>query len=137
MLYIAYPGVNFINILRRHFSYESAFCLSITREKDFCMKNAHVKCWWNWHLWYRLNLGKRCEMATCEAKFSFWGSFAGLAKKNQRDPNIYTPWLLIQSTYMKWLLRLCQWEEWTGIEIVRRKLKRWGIQFSIQVPLSL
>ena len=50
------PGVNFINILRTHFSYESKLssfslntcCFAIFLAPKFCMKNVLVKCLWNW-----------------------------------------------------------------------------------------
>jgi len=48
------PVVNFINILHAHFSNKSAFLPKLNQKKScakhFRMKNAHVKCWWNWHL---------------------------------------------------------------------------------------
>jgi len=49
------PGVHFINILRKHlvpiFWHQKLQKWNITREplaKHFCMKNAPIKCWWNW-----------------------------------------------------------------------------------------
>jgi len=30
------------------------FCQNVTREKLFSMKNARIKCWWNWHPVYIL-----------------------------------------------------------------------------------
>ncbi len=48
------PRVNFINILRTHFLYKnllSSFSLlRIWLWTNFCMKNAGLKCWWNWPL---------------------------------------------------------------------------------------
>ncbi len=53
-------GVNFINILRAHFLYKT-LAPKITKLREallykilvpkthFCMKNARIKCWWNWH----------------------------------------------------------------------------------------
>jgi len=45
-------GVNFINILCVHFSYQSALrSFSLVKfwwKKHFRTKNACVKCWWNW-----------------------------------------------------------------------------------------
>jgi hypothetical protein len=42
------PGVNFINILSSHFLYKNLFKAKLKAEKsclkDFCMKNARVKC---------------------------------------------------------------------------------------------
>jgi len=47
-----FPGVNFINILHAHFSYESllsSFSLPrIWLQTNFHTKNARVKSWWNW-----------------------------------------------------------------------------------------
>jgi len=54
-------GVNFINVLRAHFSYEilapKITKPNVTREKlmkscqkDLLTKKAPIKCWWNWHL---------------------------------------------------------------------------------------
>jgi len=47
-----FVGVNFINILRAHFLYQRAFFaktkLEKSCQKDFRMKNAHMKCWQNW-----------------------------------------------------------------------------------------
>ncbi len=46
--------VHFNNILRTHFSYQCAlqelFLVTFGRKKHFRMKNACLKCWWNWHL---------------------------------------------------------------------------------------
>ncbi len=44
------PLVNFINILRAHFFYESAFL-----PQSFC-QSQNLKCWWNWHLDYHCHL---------------------------------------------------------------------------------
>jgi len=53
------PRVNFINILRKNFSFKSALhsfslvtfwvCNSFFGKKIFAQKS-HVNCWWNWHL---------------------------------------------------------------------------------------
>jgi len=46
--------INFINILRAHFSYESLLSsfslLRVWLWTNICTKNAPVKCWWNWLL---------------------------------------------------------------------------------------
>ncbi len=48
------PGINFINILCSHFLYKSLLSgfslLRVWFWMNFHMKNAHIKCWWNWHL---------------------------------------------------------------------------------------
>jgi len=55
--YMAFrPGVNFFNILPTNVSYKHLFSnfslvVHVSRKrcwKDFCTKNLHVKCWWNW-----------------------------------------------------------------------------------------
>jgi len=52
IFYCFFLGVNFINILRTHFSYEiklSSFSLHrVWLWTNFCTKNARLKCWWNW-----------------------------------------------------------------------------------------
>ncbi len=54
--YLRLPGVNFINILHLNFGpilwHQKLQSWNVTREswaKHFHMKNALVKCWWNWH----------------------------------------------------------------------------------------
>jgi len=46
-------AVNYINILRVCFSYESLFgsflLVTFWQKKPFRTKKACVKCWWNWH----------------------------------------------------------------------------------------
>jgi len=46
------PGVNFINLLHARFSYKSALrsfsLITFWQKKHFPMKNARLKCWWNW-----------------------------------------------------------------------------------------
>jgi len=46
------PRINFINILRTRFLYESALSsyslVTFWQKKHFCTKNAYIKCWWNW-----------------------------------------------------------------------------------------
>ncbi len=48
------PRVNFINILRLHFSYKSLLSsfslLRVWLKTNFCTKNMGVKHWRNWHL---------------------------------------------------------------------------------------
>jgi len=42
-----------IHFTRAFFVWKCFFCQNVTREKlrkAICMKNAHVKCWWNWPL---------------------------------------------------------------------------------------
>jgi len=51
---MSFPGVNFINVKRANFKYESAFrqlfLLTCNCQKDVRTKNARVKHWWNWTL---------------------------------------------------------------------------------------
>jgi len=46
----AHPWVNFINVLRDNFTYESLFrsffLVTFWQNKHFCMENALVKRWW-------------------------------------------------------------------------------------------
>ncbi len=51
--YFKIPVVNFVNILCAHFYtkvFWAAFSLEKSCRKDFCTKNGHVICWWNWRL---------------------------------------------------------------------------------------
>jgi len=47
---VTWSWVNFTNILRAHFSYESSFKAEKSCSKDVRTKNSHVKRWWNWLL---------------------------------------------------------------------------------------
>jgi len=54
MVVALYSAVNFINVKRANFTYESdfwqLFLLACNCQKDVRTKNMPVKCWWNWHL---------------------------------------------------------------------------------------
>ncbi len=64
---IVFPAFNFINIKRANFTYESAFwqlfLLTCNCQKVVRTKNAHVKRWWNWHLFC---LSPLCKSFTFE-----------------------------------------------------------------------
>ncbi len=46
------PVVNFINVLRARFSYETSYSLvKFWQKRHFRTKNVRIKCWWNLHLW--------------------------------------------------------------------------------------
>ncbi len=44
------PAVNFINVKCSKSAFWQLFLLTCNCQKDVHTKNAHVKCWWNWHL---------------------------------------------------------------------------------------
>jgi len=75
------PSVNFINVLHAHFLYKSLFgsffLVTFLGKKDFHMKNAPVKCWWNWYLGgknaviiaFSALVIKSCFKISCKHKF--------------------------------------------------------------------
>jgi len=71
-------------------SFRQLFLLACTYlekscQKDVCMKNTRVKCWWNWHLggvilaylWWTLTVRKRVWCTSGECKCCGWGVSCG------------------------------------------------------------